>query len=75
MELCDLNLETWIERKWSEETKTRLAYLTGDFPTRMRIGQIWDVMEDVTKGVWFIHLQKEVHRDLKPRNSNTPMPA
>jgi serine/threonine protein kinase len=31
--------------------------------------QIWDVMEDLTKGVAFIHSQGHVHRDLKPRNS------
>jgi serine/threonine protein kinase len=75
MELCDINLETWIERKWTEETKTKLPYLTADIPTRMRIDIIWHVMEDVTKGVGFIHSKKEVHRDLKPRNSNNPTPA
>ena len=70
MELCDINLESWIERKWTEEIEKKLAYLTGDFPSRMRMAQIWDVMEDVTSAVGFIHSQNEIHRDLKPRNSN-----
>ena len=70
MELCDINLESWIERKWTEETEKKLAYLMGDFPSRMRMAQIWHVMEDVTSAVEFIHSQKEIHRDLKPRNSN-----
>jgi len=72
MELCDINLESWIERKWTEEIEKKLAYLTGDFPSRMRMTQIWDVMEDVTSALGFIHSEKEIHRDLKPRNSNCP---
>jgi serine/threonine protein kinase len=70
MELCDINLESWIERKWTEETKKKLPYLTADSPSRMRMSQIWDVMEDVTSAVGFIHSQHEIHRDIKPRNSN-----
>ena len=74
MELCDLNLECWIERKWNKEIEKELHYLTGDFPSRMRIGQVWDVMEDVTRALAFIHSKKEIHRDLKPRNSRLSPP-
>lgn len=69
MELCDLNLESWILRKWDEETEKKLPYLTGNLPSRMRIGQIWDAMEDITRAVAYIHSNKEIHRDLKPCNS------
>ena len=68
MECCDVNLEDYIQRKWSAEMVTKMPYFTNDIPSRMRMTQIWDVMEDVTSGLAFIHSQGEVHRDLKPRN-------
>ena len=68
MELCNLNLECWIERKWNEATEKKLPYLTGNIHSRMRMGQIWDVMKDITRALAFIHSEKEVHRDLKLRN-------
>ena len=69
MELCDMNLECWIERKWDLVLEKKLPYLTGNFPSRTRMAEIWDIMEDVTNGVTFIHSMKEIHRDGKPRNS------
>ena len=73
MEICDFNLESWIYGKWSPvEIKNLPSYLTGELPARMRIGQVWDIMEDITRAVAFIHSEKEVHRDLKPRNSTPP---
>ena len=55
MELCDFNLEIYISRNWTVRPWQRLA-------------QIFTIMRDIANGVTYIHLLKEVHRDLKPRN-------
>ena len=69
MELCDLNLEQWIFRTWDEATAKKLpSFLTEQLPPRARMGQVWDIMEDVTRAVAFIHGSHEIHRDLKPSN-------
>jgi serine/threonine protein kinase len=68
MELCDLNLEQWIYRTWDEATANKLAFLTAELPPRARLGQVWDIMEDITRAVAFIHDSHEIHRDLKPSN-------
>ena len=64
-----MNLASFIAGTWEEETMKRLPYMTASMPSRMRIAQIWDIMEDVTGGLAFIHSKGEIHRDLKPRNS------
>jgi serine/threonine protein kinase len=69
MELCDLNLEQWIYRTWHQDLAKELHHLTAELPPRMRIGQVWDIMEDITRAVAFIHDEHEIHRDLKPSNS------
>lgn len=75
MELCDLNLDTYIRRDW---TKPGLRRKVPNFvdvdnlPLEFQLAQIGDIMKDITSGVAFIHSQKEVHRDLKPKNSNSP---
>jgi len=38
------------------------------------MNQMWEIMGDLIKGVKYIHKLKEVHRDLKPRNSNSSYP-
>jgi serine/threonine protein kinase len=69
MELCDLNLQAYIERKWTSVTEEKMPYFTrGDLGPRKRMAQIWDIMEDVTSGIAFIHSLQEIHRDMKPRN-------
>lgn len=73
MEFCDMNLDTFIERKWSPETAKELPQLTAKVSPRMRTAQIWDIMEDITSGLAFVHSKKEIHRDLKPRNSTSRM--
>jgi len=57
MELCDRNLEEYIQ--------------TSD----VEINGVWGIMRDITDGVAFIHSHKEVHRDLKPRNSTPSSPS
>ena len=69
MELCDGNLEDYIDRK------SGVTYILSKNPrffgaTFMERGiwNTWDIMEQITLGIKFIHQCKEVHRDLKPRN-------
>ena len=71
MEFCDLNLDCWIQRRWTRVVEHKLQYLTANVPSRTRITQIWSIMKDITKGVSFIHSTGQVHRDLKPRNSTS----
>lgn len=64
MELCDLNLEDYIQRKWPLRL-SQTNFL--DFPSNYRT-IISDIMIDIASGLGFIHGLQEVHRDLKPRN-------
>jgi len=65
MELCDLNLERWIYRTGDEAPANKLPFLTAQLPSRARLEQVWDIMEDITWAVAFIHENHEIHRDLK----------
>ena len=67
MELCDINLDCYIERQRNEAIEKELSYLAAI--NSFRMDQIWDIMQDITNGVAFIHSEKEIHRDLKPHNS------
>jgi len=73
MECCVMNLECWIQRRGGSTLAQKVPYLTANLPSRMRSAQIWEVMEDLTNAVTFIHSLGEVHRDLKPRNSTFPV--
>jgi serine/threonine protein kinase len=69
MELCDLNLQTYINRKWTSTMEMLMPYFTiRDVPPKLKLAQIWSIMEDIASGLDFIHSQGEVHRDLKPSN-------
>ena len=70
MELCDINLEIHIERQRNEAIEKKLSF--SGTSSRSKIKQIWDIMLDTTNEVAFIHSQKEIHRDLKPRNGIMP---
>jgi serine/threonine protein kinase len=59
MELCDMNLEHYIFGK--------------EGPNFVKIydeATVFDIFRQITAGLDFIHCHEEVHRDLKPRNSN-----
>jgi len=57
MELCDGNLEDYIEeRRFSG-------------PSPLDIKEFWNIMTQITCGLVHIHKAHLVHRDLKPRNS------
>jgi len=68
MELCDLNLDQCIYRTWDESTAKKLPWIKTELPPQTRMGQVWDIMEDITRAVDFIHSEHEIHRDLKPSN-------
>jgi serine/threonine protein kinase len=70
MELCDLTLGTYLHRDWDPNVAAKVPYFAMDLPATMRMTQILGIMEDTIKGVVFIHTNNEIHRDIKPRNSN-----
>ena len=68
MELCDFNLNDYIQGKplpefFPQVLKTVIS------ASEMRLSNLWNIMEQIAKGVEFIHMNNEVHRDLKPSNS------
>lgn len=70
MQFCELNLDTYIYRRWSTELEGKLPEFTGPHvPSEVRMSQFWEIMTDIARGLEFIHLQKVIHRDIKPRNS------
>ena len=68
MELCDLTLEDYIY----EDSPDVAPCFIRNVSSSLKEMQIWNVMKQIVSGVEFIHLYNEVHRDLKPRNSNFP---
>ena len=70
MERCDLNLETYILRKWTARLHQRVPFFVNidSSPTSVKIAQARDLMKDIIEGLVFIHSHKMIHRDLKPRN-------
>jgi serine/threonine protein kinase len=66
MELCDLNLEKYIHR--GRTTSLQTPFNAAEMSPQMQMFQVWEIMENITNGVAFIHDKGEVHRDLKPRN-------
>ena len=73
MELCNFNLEHYIPLLWEPSAleKINLSSIkefTVDLSSRIKY--IWAIMSQIASGIAFIHFQKEVHRDLKPRNGS-----
>ena len=69
MELCDGNLEEYILGKSPEKFQfSSNPRLLGTSMFDNTILNVWDVMEQISSGLEFIHSKGEVHRDMKPRN-------
>jgi serine/threonine protein kinase len=72
MELCQLNLQTYIKKEWTASILEEMQHLTVAHPkTRLRNSMF--IMLQVANGVSHIHRMKEVHRDLKPSNGKIDM--
>ena len=71
MELCDLNLRNFLQKKWPLSLEASSGvFLRGEleWPT-MRTAL--SIIDDITNGVAFIHSLSLVHRDLKPENGKS----
>jgi serine/threonine protein kinase len=64
MELCETNLAHYMSNK-----RRPFPRFVRDVTSSLKATQIWNVMTHISRGVEFIHGQKEIHRDLKPSNS------
>lgn len=76
MSLCDFNLESyiqglWLPTSWETMYPKDFGHVAVERNPRMRY--IWTIMFHIARGVEFIHLHNEIHRDLKPRNSSAPL--
>ncbi len=71
MELCDLNLASYISRDWTKADRRKVMTFVDieQLPLNFQLDQISGIMKDVASGLAFIHSRREVHRDLKPKNS------
>jgi len=70
MELCDLNLATFIAREWSPSIQRDATPAGASVMPNERMEQVRNIMKDILNGVEFIHSRNEVHRDLKPQNGS-----
>lgn len=75
MELCDLTMALFLQQKWRSrawERSPRIqSHLSGPSD---EVVQIRHIMQDIARGIAFIHSLKEIHRDLKPQNGK-PIPV
>jgi serine/threonine protein kinase len=71
MELCQLNLATYIARKWTQQLCNQIPHLTADFSLGTRVPRVKQIMLQISNGISFLHFFDEVHRDLKPQNGTT----
>jgi serine/threonine protein kinase len=68
MELCDANLEQYIQGKFLIYESSENPRFFGATIKERGVWNTWDIMEQICIGIEFIHACKQVHRDLKPRN-------
>jgi serine/threonine protein kinase len=67
MELCDMNLETYIYVESVSTIEEKSVYFR-QLPSPLKVEQVWGIVTDITSGLVYIHGHGEVHRDLKPAN-------
>jgi serine/threonine protein kinase len=68
MELCDLNLETYIYGGSVSTIEENALHFRQLPSSPLKVEQIWGIVTDITSGLAYIHDHGEVHRDLKPAN-------
>ena len=71
MELCDLTLHDYIHPTKPPDPAESLPVFIKDKPPPIKAQQIWNVMQQITSGLAYIHSLNLAHRDLKPANSKT----
>jgi serine/threonine protein kinase len=69
MELCDMSLHYYIHGERRYIFHDTAVAVSNDAPLPKKMLNIWTIMFQITQGLAFIHSHKQVHRDLKPRNS------
>ena len=69
MELCDVVLQAYIDWVSSTDSDFSMLWFSKEPKTKAVSLQIIKKIGDVTHGLGFIHAKKEIHRDLKPHNS------
>jgi len=65
-----MDLHDYIHQKTPRDSSKSLPYFVKD-GGRDSILQIWTVMSQIASGVEYIHGEHQIHRDIKPRNSNS----
>jgi serine/threonine protein kinase len=69
MEICDWNLDAYIQRRWWSDVEPHASHFAPiDISEIENLLPVKRIMRDIASGVAFIHLHKEIHRDLKPAN-------
>ena len=74
MELCNINLHDYIHNNrhvvadMPSFRRNSEAYVTNDASPVTKILNMWTIMQQIAAGLEFIHVHRQVHRDMKPRN-------
>lgn len=74
MELCILNLEDYIQGDFRSILGTSRYYNPSFLADTLGFLTIWGIITQISQGLEFLHANREMHRDLKPRNG-TEYPA
>lgn len=69
MELCIFNLEDYILSNARETFGLSRYFSPSAMDDHLGCLSLWGIMTQITNGLVYIHSQRELHRDLKPRNS------
>ena len=70
MELCYLNLTDYIANEVCVGFGLSKYFEPRSANENLGCLSLWGIMKHIVAGLDFIHLHGELHRDLKPRNSN-----